>query len=85
MLNYLAVSGGEEEIEKTDFQSSFMQPLPRHAFRFMQTKPGHVLAWFLSSGPQSLVILRTSSIYRVLLISCVLIYTYLQMSTLLPL
>ena len=43
-----------------------MQPLPRHAFRFMQTKPGHVLAWFLSSGPQSLVILRTSSIFYVL-------------------
>ena len=40
MLNDLAISRGEEEIEKPDFQSSLIQTLPRHGFLFMQTKPG---------------------------------------------
>ena len=41
MLNDLAISRGEEEIEKSDCRLTFMQTLPRRMFRFMQTKPGH--------------------------------------------
>ena len=33
MLNDLAISRGEEEIEKPDFQSSLIQTLLRHGFR----------------------------------------------------
>ena len=40
MLNDLAISRGEEEIEKPDFQSSLIQTLPRRGFLLMQTKPG---------------------------------------------
>ena len=39
MLNDLAISRGEEEIEKSACRLTFMQTLPRRMFRFMQTKP----------------------------------------------
>ena len=39
----LVISGGEEEIEKYDCRLTFMQTLPRHVFRFLQTKPDHLL------------------------------------------
>ena len=52
MLNDLAISRGEEEIEKPDFQSSLIQTLPRHGFLFIQTKPYHLLMRTSCSGPQ---------------------------------
>ena len=85
MLNDLAISRGEEEIEKPDFQSSLIQTLPRHGFLFMQTKPVHLLMRILCSGPQSAVNLRPSNMYPCFISILMLIYTYFQMSTLLPL
>ena len=52
MLNDLAISRGEEEIEKSACRLTFMQTLPRRMLRFMQTKPGLFLTWFLPTGPQ---------------------------------
>ena len=85
MLNDLAISRGEEEIEKPDFQSSLIQTLPRHGFLFMQTKPVHLLMRILCSGPQSAVNLRPINMYPCFISILMLIYTYFQMSTLLPL
>merc|ERR1711983_589940 len=63
LLSDLAISRGEEEIEKSDCRLTFMQTLPRRVFRFPQTKPDHLLMRVLCSGPQSSVNLRTSNIY----------------------
>ena len=46
MLNDLAISRGEEEIEKSDCRLTFMQTLPRRMLWFMQTKPGNFLTCF---------------------------------------
>ena len=46
MLNDLAISRGEEEIEKSDCRLPFMQTLPRRMLWFMQTKPGNFLTCF---------------------------------------
>ena len=73
MLNDLAISRGEEEIEKPDFQSSLIQTLPRHGFLFIQTKPYHLLMRISCSGPQSAVNLRPSNMYLGLSILHVLI------------
>ena len=69
MLNDLAISRGEEEIEKPDFQSSLIQTLPRHGFLFIQTKPYHLLMRTSCSGPQSAVNLRPSNMYYCLSLS----------------
>ena len=46
MLNDLAISRGEEEIEKSDYRLPFMQTLPRRILWCMQTKPGNFLTCF---------------------------------------
>ena len=44
-LQWLAVTDGDW-LEKSDFQSSLIQTLPRHGFLFMQTKPSLFFTWF---------------------------------------
>ena len=78
MLNDLAISRGEEEIEKPDLTVVFHTDIAASCVPVYANQTWSFLHMILSTGPQSLVNLRTSSTYCVLStclsLLCILIY-----------
>ena len=77
MLNDLAISRGEEEIEKPDLTVVFHTDIAASCVPVYANQTWSFLHMILSTGPQSRVNLRTSSmsyvIYCVLSMLCILI------------
>ena len=63
MLNDLAISKGEEEIEKPDLTVVFYTDIAASCVPVYANQTWSFLHMILSTGPQPLVYLRTSSIY----------------------
>ena len=63
MLNDLAISEGEEEIEKPDLTVVFYTDIAASCVPVYANQTWSFLHMILSTGPQPLVNLRTSSIY----------------------
>ena len=63
MLNDLAISKGEEEIEKPDLTVVFYTDIAASCVPVYANQTWSFLHMILSTGPQPLVNLRTSSIY----------------------
>ena len=78
MLNDLAISKGEEEIEKPDLTVVFYTDIAASCVPVYANQTWSFLHMILSTGPQSQVNLRTSSTYCVLStclsLLCILIY-----------